>query len=422
MSGDRAPFPLRLEKTYQLFDDLGDEQFQGLKADILARGVLVDIEVDEDGLVLDGHQRARAVLALQAEGHRPRYGIKVRAGLTEDDKWAHSISMNFQRRQLNMIERRALAAEIRRRFAWSTGRIGAILGVNQSTVVRWLDGVSGLPEHVVGEDGRTYRSAVWGAVTATSDTVTDALRAAQTLGAHERSVDVRRALVLARQARLEDKYVELPPDHPARVAEDARIDGAAMLELRIGPLTEALADLPDASVDLVLTDPPYPHEFLPQWDELGALARRVLKPGRLLVAYCGHRWLNRCWDALSAHLEYAWLGGMFFGGAGPSVHDRRIFSGWRPILMFSNGDWVPHRWTKDAWYGEGAEKDLHPWQQSVGTFLELIEAHTDAGQVVVDPFLGSGTTAVAASRLGRRFVGCDVDEGAVNVATRRLGF
>ncbi len=414
---ETRPFPLRLEKTYQLFDDLGDEQFQGLKADILARGVLVDIEVDEDGLVLDGHQRARAVLALQAEGHRPRYGVKVRAGLSEDDKWAHSISMNLQRRQLNLIERRALAAEIRRRFAWSTGRIAGILGVNQSTVVRWLDGVSGLPDHVVGEDGRTYRSAVWGGIAATSDTVAEALRAAQTLGGRERTVDVRRALVLARQARLEDGYVEYPTDHPLEA-----MSPAFGLELRVGPLVDALADLPDASVDLILTDPPYPHEYLPQWDELGALARRVLKPGRLLIAYCGHRWLDRCWWALSAHLEYAWLGGMFFGGSGPSVHDRRIFSGWRPILMFSQGDWVPHRWTKDAWYGEGAEKDLHPWQQSVGTFLELIEAHTDAGNLVVDPFLGSGTTAVAASRLGRRFVGCDVDDGAVAIARTRLGF
>ncbi len=40
--------------------------------------------------------------------------------------------------------------------------------------------------------------------------------------------------------------------------------------------------------------------------------------------------------------------------------------------------------------------------------------------LVVDPFLGSGTTAVAAKRLNRRFVGCDEDEDAVNITLARL--
>lgn len=409
---------LRLEKTYQVFEDLPSEQFQAFMEDIRVRGVLVPIEVDEEGLVLDGHQRARAVLALEKQGHRIDYRVNIRPGLSEDDKFAHGVSMNMQRRQLDGAQKRELAETLKRRFAWSNVKIAALLAVAPSTVLRWLDGIDGLPEHVMGEDGRVYRSQTWGGVSAGERDVAAALQAALTVGGREKTIDVRRALVLARQAKLEAPYIEYAPDHPLRPE-----DPAFGLELRLGGVGDAYHDLPGDSVDLILTDPPYPHEFLPAWSDLGALAQRVLKPGRLLVAYCGHRWLDECFDRLrNEGLRYAWLGGLFFGGSGPSVHDRHMFSAWRPILMMSKGEWIPHRWAKDAWFGEGAEKDLHPWQQSLGTFLELVESFTDAGDLVVDPFLGSGTTAVAAVRLSRRFVGGDIAPGTLQAARERLGY
>ncbi len=71
--------------------------------------------------------------------------------------------------------------------------------------------------------------------------------------------------------------------------------------------------------------------------------------------------------------------------------------------------------------GAGPEKDLHPWQQGVAEAEHFVGRMTEPGELIVDPFLGSGTTAVAASRLGRRFVGCDVDRRAVRVARRRIG-
>jgi ParB-like chromosome segregation protein Spo0J len=405
---------LDVDRDYQLLDDLGPEQFAALKEDIRQRGVLVPIEVTEDGRILDGHQRRRAVAELEAEeGRKVPYLVVVRAGLGEEDRFAHSISMNLQRRQLTLDQKRELAVRLRRRFAWSTAKLGGLLGVHQSTVVRWLDGVEDLPDHVAGEDGRTYRSQIWGGIVADRRDEAAALAAGEVLGARTSTVNIQRALVLKRQAQLDAPYTEVTPSN----------EGPGDVEIRLGPLDDALADVPSESVDLILTDPPYPQEFLDVWEDLGLFAARTLKPGRLLVAYCGHRWLDECWDRLSyAGLRYAWLGGLWFEGSGPSVHDRRVFSGWRPVLMFSSGEWEPRRWTKDAWVGGGREKDLHPWQQSLDTFLELVEGHSEEGELVVDPFLGSGTTAVAAARMNRRFIGCDVDPGAVATTRRRLGF
>jgi site-specific DNA-methyltransferase (adenine-specific) len=52
--------------------------------------------------------------------------------------------------------------------------------------------------------------------------------------------------------------------------------------------------------------------------------------------------------------------------------------------------------------------------------LELVELFTDAGELVLDPFCGSGTTGVACLRLGRRFIGIEKDEGFARIATERL--
>jgi hypothetical protein len=125
-------------------------------------------------------------------------------------------------------------------------------------------------------------------------------------------------------------------------------------EIRHGDFREVLADIPDGSVALVLTDPPYAEEYLPLWDDLGAFAARVLRPGGSLVAY---------WS----------------------------------------------RYVDDVLDGSRPRKELHPWAQGDVEIEPIILALTDPGDLVVDPFAGSGTVGVAATRLGRRFIGAEVN-------------
>jgi site-specific DNA-methyltransferase (adenine-specific) len=62
----------------------------------------------------------------------------------------------------------------------------------------------------------------------------------------------------------------------------------------------------------------------------------------------------------------------------------------------------------------------HPTQKPLMLLKRLVLAASDKDDNVLDPFMGSGTTAVAAADLGRRFVGCELDEGFVSVAIKRL--
>ena len=63
---------------------------------------------------------------------------------------------------------------------------------------------------------------------------------------------------------------------------------------------------------------------------------------------------------------------------------------------------------------------VHPTQKSLSLFEELIRKHSREGDLVMDTFLGGGTTAVACQRLGRRFTGCDVSHSDIEKVLGRL--
>jgi ribosomal protein L11 methylase PrmA len=71
--------------------------------------------------------------------------------------------------------------------------------------------------------------------------------------------------------------------------------------------------------------------------------------------------------------------------------------------------------------GTGADaRNNHKWGQDYGAFHAIVERLTERGQTVADPFMGSGTTLLAAHALGRHAIGCDVDAEHVAAARERL--
>ncbi len=66
-------------------------------------------------------------------------------------------------------------------------------------------------------------------------------------------------------------------------------------------------------------------------------------------------------------------------------------------------------------------KRLHPTQKPLGLFRELIKKHSNPTDLVVDPFVGSGTTAVASLLEDRAFTGCDIDPNYIEAARKRVG-
>jgi site-specific DNA-methyltransferase (adenine-specific) len=196
-------------------------------------------------------------------------------------------------------------------------------------------------------------------------------------------------------------------------------------ELRTGDFREVLADLAEQSVDAVVTDPPYDNEGVPLYEPLGTFCLRVLKPGRLAVVYAGNLQLDREMSLLErGGLTYMWHGVNVLAGRHTRVRVRMVFGQHRSVLLYSAGPYRPRTWLNDVTFAEGRggpeERPLHPWQQALEPVRHWVRQVSEPGELIVDPFLGSGTTAVAAVMEGRRFIGCDIDPGCVETTRRRL--
>ena len=84
-----------------------------------------------------------------------------------------------------------------------------------------------------------------------------------------------------------------------------------------------------------------------------------------------------------------------------------------------NGGGRPARWeSPGARYDEGGQ--VQPCQKPLRVIRQLVEAFSEPGELVLDPFAGAGTTAVACKGLGRRFLGWEIDQNHHAAAIRRL--
>lgn len=68
----------------------------------------------------------------------------------------------------------------------------------------------------------------------------------------------------------------------------------------------------------------------------------------------------------------------------------------------------------------GKEKNGHPTQKSLKLMEELINIHTKENEIILDPFMGSGTTGVAALKNKRKFIGIEIDNKYYEIAKERL--
>jgi len=198
---------------------------------------------------------------------------------------------------------------------------------------------------------------------------------------------------------------------------------SAMWDCRLGDFRLALADIPDASVALVFTDPPWDDATAQRdYADLFSFANRVLVDGGSLVAYAGHNALPVVLSQPNP-LRYWWtLAAVQDRGRTARLPGKWVLTEWRPLLWFVKGGRRDNEYMVDVIRvgRDPAGKDAHDWSQPEETAGHCIRVLTKPGEVVVDPFLGGGTTGVAAVREARRFVGCDIDAETVTVAKGRI--
>lgn len=211
-----------------------------------------------------------------------------------------------------------------------------------------------------------------------------------------------------------------------------------------GDSRDYLHELPDAAVDCVITDPPYA-----DWTHTQAKTNAGRGHGvravkfqsftdgdlRAALTECGR--VSRRWVIASLDYAHAFtvdqspptglrclrIGIWVKPNPMPQISADRPGQGWEAIAFLHRADVRP------AWNGGGkagvwthpvVQSQGHPTVKPLPMVADWVRLFTDPGDLILDPFVGSGTTLVAAKQEGRRAIGVEIDERYCELAARRL--
>jgi modification methylase len=240
-----------------------------------------------------------------------------------------------------------------------------------------------------------------------------------------------------------------------------------------GDCIEALKRLPDASVDMVFADPPYnlqldgalsrPDQSIvdavdDEWDKFESFAtydeftrgwlkecRRVMKPNATIWVIGSYHNIFRVGAAMQ-DMGFWLLNDVIWRKANPMPNFRgRRFTNAHETMIWASRAEAERKYTfhyetlkagnedtqaRSDWYfplctgaerlkGEDGAK-AHPTQKPESLLARIIMSASNPGDVILDPFFGTGTTGAVAKKLNRNFIGCERDEGYIAHATARI--
>jgi len=198
-----------------------------------------------------------------------------------------------------------------------------------------------------------------------------------------------------------------------------------------GDCIQVLSHVPSASIDMVLTDPPYIAKYVTRdgqrianddradWLQPAfAQVFRVLKRDSFCISFYG-------WPQVDKFMQ-AWrlagfrpVGHLIFQ---KSYSSKSVFLSYRheqAYLLAKGSPALPEKAISDVQQWKFSGNKLHPTQKPVPNLIPLIEAFSKPGNIVLDPFCGSGSTLVAAGLSGRRFAGIELSSDYCETARRR---
>jgi ParB/RepB/Spo0J family partition protein len=205
----------------------------------------------------------------------------------------------------------------------------------------------------------------------------------------------------------------------ARDAQAALVEGDH--GIITGDMREIGRTIADGSIDLIFTDPPYLAEFIHLYEDLAKFAARVLRPGGVCLTYCGNLFVAHAHGLMARHLKFMHTFGVRHTAGTTIIRSAKVWNTFKPILGFCKPPLEPWWETFDDMPPPcGREKSDHEWQQARGEAEHFIKNLCPPRGIVCDPFTGSGTTCVAAARLGRRYVAFEIDPQTAARARARV--
>jgi site-specific DNA-methyltransferase (adenine-specific) len=176
------------------------------------------------------------------------------------------------------------------------------------------------------------------------------------------------------------------------------------------------------SIDLIFTDPPYIKKYLYLYQWIVAESVRALKPEGFCLIYCGSYWKNEIFKYFDGEMEYFWDFVIMNRGYSSIQWQRKIISRYKSLLAFRKpgSKAKPRCNVLSLWKGGGEDKRFHTWGQDESSARYYIDSFSKEDDLVVDYFLGGGTTGEICKKLNRNFIGFENDEAAFEIANDRI--
>ena len=199
-----------------------------------------------------------------------------------------------------------------------------------------------------------------------------------------------------------------------------------------GDCVKLMDTLPASSVDFILTDPPYLVNYRPRsgqrvandndadWLQPAAHGMyRVLKPDALCVSFYGWTHGDQ-FIAAWRNAGFRLVGHIAFVKRYASSRGYLRGQHEMAYLLAKSRPPKPKRPISDVIEFAYTGNIMHPTQKPIGALAPLIESFTQAGNLVFDPFCGSGSTLIAAAQLGREWLGIECDTAHYRTACNSL--
>lgn len=229
--------------------------------------------------------------------------------------------------------------------------------------------------------------------------------------------------------------------------------------LIVGDAEEVMAGFPNSFVDLLIADPPYnlgKHygntRDLKAWDEYEAFTRkwlvqavRILKPTGSIYVFMGVRFIAKLHLIMEEELSLCFNGWITWHYTQGMGRKKGFSPRHEDILLFTKSDdftfnlediRIPQKYYRernnmaganpgDVWQFShvhycSAERESHPTQKPEALIERMVIASSNPGDLVLDPFVGSGTTCQVAQILHRKWIGIDINPDYVAMSQRRL--
>jgi len=198
-----------------------------------------------------------------------------------------------------------------------------------------------------------------------------------------------------------------------------------------GDCLEVLKSIPSGTIDCIITDPPYGTKTNQRGDSfmIGEFSNvlplvlpeiyRVLKPNGAFYCFTSWKqmpeWLLRFQQYFKLQNLLVWDKQRHSGIWSPSSWQ---FT-WEGVYFGIKGKRKVRKYQRDILKSYEKGKRI-PMQKPVDILIQMIEASTDEGMIILDPFIGSGSTALACIKTNRKYIGIEINPTFVKLAQDRI--